>query len=403
MPSLDQRAHAALGKTPSVRALPRTPSATRPRPVLPTITRITPATTEEWARTWLATPQATFFQSPDWAQAWSAYRPAEIEPIARCIQFSDGVHALLPACRERQAQGLLTRRIAAPGATFGGWLAATPLGDTHCSLLLREFLRADGTSLVWRLNPYDRGLLDAACREGLWCKADVTHTLPLRAGPAALMAEFKNGYRSDIQRARKQGRIQVVEATTQAEWRAYYRVYENAMLRWNLPENEAHGWPLFAALHALRSPHIKLWLGLYDGAVVSGELCFYAQRHAVSWHAATLDTHLKTHVAKVQLMHVIEHAHTNGHDYFDFNPSASLPGVRTFKEGFAATPIAAPLVYVDDLRKRCARRLARGLGLGGAHYVAEPIADVRSRNPLPGGGVSERRPTVEAARSARLR
>lgn len=341
------------------------------------------ATVQQWDAAWAATPHATFFQSTTWARLWGQYCGGASHLQAQLLRFNDGAEVVLPTTFERKLYGLLGRRVASPAATFGGWLSNRPLHAEHEQLALRALLQGDGSSLVWRLNPYDRGGFDAARKLGLSCRADCTHVLRLESGPAAILQNLKNGYRSDIVRARKRGRIEVVEASTIEEWRAYFRVYQETLTRWGLHQQAGYGWPLFEAMHAQRSPLIKLWLGLYDGAVVSGELCFYGHGHAVSWHAATLKSYLKTNVAKVQLMAVIEDAWSKGYDWFDFNPSAGLAGVEAFKKGFNTTPLPAPIVYVDNAAKRLARRVAIAWGVRSAKLQLMALDEFLHRLPPP--------------------
>lgn len=352
------------------------------------VVAVRPATEAHWDSAWEGTPHATFFQSTTWARVWETYSGGASCLQAQQIRFNDGVEVVLPTTYERRLRGLLGRRVASPAATFGGWLSSSALSAEHQRLALRALLHGNGSSLVWRLSPYDRGGLEAARRLGLSCRADRTHALQLAPGPAAILKNLKNGYRSDIVRARKKGRIQVVEATTSDEWRAYFRVYQETLTRWGLEQKAGYRWPLFEALQAQRSPRIKLWLALYDGAVVSGELCFYGHRHAVSWHAATLKSYLKTNVAKVQLMAVIEDACRRGFDWFDFNPSAGLAGVEAFKEGFNTTPLPAPIVYVDNAPKRLARRVAGALGVGSARLKLTPIDELLAALPPPQGAAA---------------
>ncbi|MEY4544663.1 MAG: hypothetical protein RL685_858 [Pseudomonadota bacterium] len=330
-------------------------------------------TRDEWAALWRESETATFFHSPEWAELWSRFDPAT-QSVPERLRFSDGRQALLPLCFERRFGGLLGCFTASPQATFGGWIARDPVDDAQADALLEHLLERGSSSLVWRMNPYDSVAFDAGQRRGLWCRADHTHAIELSPGADALAKKFKNGYRSDIRKALKTGRISVEPATSVDEWRAYYRVYQETLGRWGHQLSEGYPWELFELLARLDSPFVKLWLARYDGAIVSGELCLYARRHVVSWHAATLQDYLRSHVAKVQILHVIQDACARGYRWFDFNPSAGLEGVRTFKESFDAQPLPAPLVYVDAPVKRLARSVAARLKVPYAELELVPLA-----------------------------
>jgi hypothetical protein len=332
-------------------------------------------TRDEWERVWEACEYATFFHSPTWAQIWEIATDGQIRAQPERLTFSDGRQAILPLCRERRGLGLLDRRVASPHGTFGGWISEHDLGLSHARGLLDRLLDPV-TSLVWRMNPYDSLALAAGVEHGLSCKADVTHSLDLAPGPEALLRGFRNGYKNDIRRARRTDRIRVEPASTMDDWRAYFRVYQETLSRWGLRPDQGYPWRVFEVMGELQSPHVTLWIARIDGTIVSGELCMYARRHAVSWHAATLADQLRTNVAKVQIFHVIEDAHRRGCRWFDFNPSAGLRGVREFKESFAARALPAPLVYVDDRPKRWARKLASRLAIPYAKLELTPLASV---------------------------
>jgi hypothetical protein len=330
-------------------------------------------TRDEWAAIWRESDTATYFHSPEWAELWSRFDPAT-RSAPEQLRFSDGRQALLPLCFEQRLGGLLGCFSAAPQATFGGWIGSDALDDAQLDALLEHLLERGSSSLVWRMNPYDAPAFDAAQRRGLSCRADYTHAIELSPGPDALAAKFKNGYRSDIRKALKAGRISVEPAQRLEEWRAYYRVYQETLGRWGHQLSEGYPWELFELFARLESPFVKLWLARHDGAIVSGELCLYAKRHVVSWHAATLKDYLRSHVAKVQIFHVIRDACARGYRWFDFNPSAGLEGVRTFKESFDARPLPAPLVYVDAPVKRLARYVAARLNVPYAELELTPLA-----------------------------
>lgn len=333
-------------------------------------------TRAEWEATWRECHYATFFQSPAWAELWERVSNGQTECTPERLTFPNGHRAILPLCFEHKYRGLLSRHVASPQATFGGWITKDALDLKEASVLLRHTLERRPQSLVWRMNPYDKLMFLAGKQLGLECRRDYTHALNLEGGAPALLARFKNGYRSDVKKAQKHGRISVDAATTLDEWRAYYRVYLETLGRWGHTAEEGYPWKVFQTMAELRSPDITLWLGRYDGAIVSGELCMYSKRHVVSWHAATLRDYLRTNIAKVQIYHVISDACSRGYRWFDFNPSAGLEGVQVFKESFDARPLPAPLVYVDSKLKRYARSVASRLGVPYAQLSLERLEDV---------------------------
>jgi CelD/BcsL family acetyltransferase involved in cellulose biosynthesis len=314
------------------------------------------ASIEEWQRTWQACEHATFFQSPEWAQVWEIYSNGRVRPSGKVFSFSDGREAILPLCYEHKLGGLLNRYVASPEATYGGWISAAPLTTAHAVLLVRWLLASEGTNLVWRLNPYDPLALAAAQVCHISGQRDVTHSIRLNADPETLLKGFKKGCREDIRKAQKRGIIEVVPATTVNEWKAYYRVYQDSLQRWGHGPNDGYRWELFDTLRRRDSPYVRLWVARHEGQIVSGELSFYSRQQSVSWHAATLKDYLRSGVGKFQSFEIMKDCCARGFSWLDFNPSAGLGGVKELKESFRATPLPAPVVYVDTRVKKLIRR-----------------------------------------------
>src|SRR5690606_35175926 len=252
-----------------------------------TIARIDTPSFREWEAIWRACDYATFFHSPYWAELWQRFMGDRRRSAAERITFSDGRVAILPLVFERKLGGLLSRYTSSPEGTFGGWIAKDPLEPEHADRLLSRLLTELPKSLVWRMNPFDPLVLDAGMRRGLRCRADWTHAVALDAEPDVLLRRFRHGCRDDIRKAMKRGRISVEPARSPEEWRAYYEIYQRALARWGLRSDQGYPWELFECMTNLGCAELTLWFARYDGRIVSGEVCLYARRHVVSWHAAT--------------------------------------------------------------------------------------------------------------------
>ncbi len=337
------------------------------------IEHVSEASSDQWRRAWSACEYATFFQSLEWAEVWERYSRGAMRPAAKLVKFSDGREAVLPLCFESKLKGLLSRYVFSPEATYGGWLSAQPLTTAHAVLLTEWLLKADGKNLVWRLNPYDPLALPAAMICSVGGRKDVTHAVRLSSDPEQLFKGFKKGTREDIRKAQKRGCIEVTPAQTEAEWRAYFRVYQDSLARWGHSASDGYRWELFDQLRRLDSPHVRLWIARYDGHVVSGELSFYSQHHSVSWHAATLRDYLRSGVSKYQSFEILKDCCRRGLHWLDFNPSAGLGGVKELKESFRAEPLPAPLVYVDTRLKSVIRKAAITFNVQSAKISVEPL------------------------------
>ena len=355
------------------------------------------ASADQWQAAWDACEHATYFQSPEWADVWNTHTEGLVRPAPKLFRFSDGHEVVLPLCFETKLRGILNRYVASPEATYGGWLSDSTLTTAHAVLLTEWLLEAEGKNLVWRLNPYDPLALAAAMICNVGGRRDVTHSVRLDADAEQLFKGFKKGCREDIRKAQKKRNIEVRPASSVEEWQAYYRVYQDSLVRWGHGPDEGYKWELFDTLRRLDSPHIRLWIGRYDGQVVSGELSFYSRRHAVSWHAATLKDYLRSGVSKYQTFEIIKDCCARGYQWLDFNPSAGLDGVKELKESFRAEALPAPLVYVDTPLKRVIRKCAASLNVHYAKLSIEPLdASIPDAAATVTGGAAAHMPDFQA-------
>jgi hypothetical protein len=344
--------------------------------VTPNIVRVEAAPDDEWQRFWEECSTSTYFHSPEWARLWAAYGRGRVRPAAKLVYFSDGARALVPWCFESKACGLLSRYVGSIHGTYGGWLSREPLHDTHAVRLVQWLTREQGRSVVWRMNPYDEGAFRAGVQQGLRCRGDVTHAIRLPHTVDELLKGFKASYRSQIRKALRSGEFELSVATKLDHWREYFGVYHDSMQRWGDAPETGYGWRLFELWARLPSPNVKLWVARHQGKIVSGDLCLYSNRHVAYWHGATLRSHLKSSVAKLLKFEVMQDAVRRGFDWYDFNPSAGLEGVKFFKEGFNARTLPAPIVYVDSPLKQLVRGIAASFALPHAQLSLRPLEEL---------------------------
>lgn len=289
----------------------------------------------------------------------------------------------MPLCFETKAGGLLSRYVSSPQGTYGGWLSTQPLTLAHAICLVDWLTRGRRRNLVWRLNPYDPLALQAGVTRHLRCKHDETHALRLQGNPELVLEGFKSTYRAQVRKALKTAQFSVAPATSLDDWRAYFDVYRDSMERWGDEPETGYSWRLFEFLFRMSSPDVRLWLARHEGRVVSGDICVYASKHVAYWHGATLKDYLRTSVAKLLKYEIIKDSTERGYDWFDFNPSAGLAGVKFFKEGFNAEALPAPIVYVDTPFKTIVRTCAASVNVQYANVSLRPMHEARLAPPAP--------------------
>ncbi len=317
------------------------------------ITDNRPASSQEWDSAWKTCDYATYFQSREWSDIWRVYTHNKIVPQPLFITFSDSKTVVLPLATRRVAAGIFKEYLLSPGGTYGGWLCEDGLTAEHVKQL-NEFILKNCKQLVWRLNPYDE-------QAGVWthenAEADESHAIDLSEGFAAVFKNWSKGHRSAATKSRREG-VEIREAQTIEDWRAYFGAYEDSIRRWGDKTSMKYRWELFEELFRRDTSHIKLWLGIYDDKIISGQLCFYAKNHVVYWHGAALEEYFKLRSVHWGLHEAIRNACESGYRWFDFNPSGGHEGVKSFKKGFGASPRQCPVVRVSSGSLRAVRAIA---------------------------------------------
>jgi hypothetical protein len=314
------------------------------------------ATADEWDAVWETCPSSTFFHSRGWADAWQAYTHGRFVPAARYLTFSDGQSVVLPLSLECLWHGAVTNAWLSPAGTYGGWLSEGVLAPEHAGLL-RDYVVRTFSSRFWRLNPFDP-LAKTLASDVV--QADDTHAINLADGADAVFAHAHPNHRNAVRKAQRLG-MHCVETTDSSDWRAYFNVYQDSLRRWGDSATSRYGWPLFAALRELKSQNVKLWLAVLEGRIVSGALCFYASRHVVSWHSASLAEGLSAKAPDFVKYVTIRDASQCGLEWYDLNPSGGHEGVRSFKAKLGGVPLPAGILFSPSARVVRVRRLSHAL------------------------------------------
>jgi len=310
------------------------------------IANIRKAKSFEWDTIWNECTYSTYFHSREWAEIWSDYTKGKTFPTPFMITFSDGKKALLPFSCLLEAGimpallGTKKMYLSSPECTYGGWISSDKLDSNHAVLLLR-FIKTKFSNFFWRMNPYD----DLALKSNIKISDEgETHAINLRKGFEFIATNMSRDHRRAVKKANQNG-ITVRIASSIKDWRDYYQVYEDTVGRWgNRLLGEKYSWSLFEDMFYRHSSNIELWLATHQNKVIAGALFFHSKKHFDDWHSAAIEASLNLKPVNLLLYEVIKHACEKGYDWFDFNPSAGLQGVRSFKEGFGAEALKCPIV-----------------------------------------------------------
>ena len=318
------------------------------------ITGVRSATSEEWDKIWRNCDYATYFHSREWAEIWHKYSQGKMRPEAKTLIFSDDKTVLLPFTSQRVSKWIFKQYISSPAGTFGGWLSINELSESHGQLLY-EYILGQYKSLLWRINPYN-SLESGLNTKG--AKDDETHALDLELGFEAIHKQWTKGHASAARKARKEG-IVVREASDLQDWKLYYNIYIDSLMRWGEAASSRYEWRFFHNMYDLSSVNVKLWLATLESKVVAGALCFYSKNHVSYWHGAAYSKYFKLRPVNLLMYEIIRNSCERGYYWFDFNPSGGHEGVRAFKKSFGAVELACPVIKTEHRVIGLAREIIR--------------------------------------------
>jgi hypothetical protein len=312
------------------------------------IKEIRPATLEEWDRIWICCDYGTFFHSREWAEIWNEYTNGYNRPYPHIVIFSDSKSALLPFTLQIRKKTIKNFFLSAEGQ-FGNWISETELTKDHVECLIK-YLSEEFGNLVWRWNPYDPSVVHISpdCLSMLDClymvEEDETYAVSLTCGFDGVFDGCCHGHQCSFRKATKEG-LSFALAETEEEWKEYYLVYLDSLRRWGESALSKIEWDFFHKLFRRDSPYIKLWLARDGSLVIAGALCFYSKKHIVCWHAASLEKYFSKRPMNFLFMETMRDGCANGYSWFDFNTSAHLDGVKTFKKRFGASELKCNVFY----------------------------------------------------------
>jgi len=280
---------------------------------------------------------------------------------ARIIEFSDGLFALLPLIRKRLLGSLCPVYWSSAANTYGGWITSRPLTSEHGRMLAVYLLSFK--NIVWRENPFDPHANNLALPGAT---EDFTQVVDLSSGIDAAIARSDYAHRRAVRKAIDSG-VTVIEASNFDTWLSYFSLYKASRLRWHkrkLVQSREYSHDFFHRIFECPQPNRKLWLALREGAPIAGTLCFYCNKHAVSWSSAGI-AELFNRYRPNDLLYdrAIRHAAENGYRWFDCNPSMGLQGVIDFKQHIGAQKMRSRVINCKSPLRQCVEALRKILPL----------------------------------------
>jgi len=271
---------------------------------------------------------ATFFHTPTWSKVFSeTYSKMEI--ATKKFVFGDGTIVILPLIKTKAIRGLFSSYISSIAGVYGGIISERAIKEKELNKIFIYLIKGDSANISVTGNPF----FDYNLPKQFQTEEDFTQIIKLGKDEEKIWENYKYSNRKQIKKAKRSG-VVCREAMNIDEWKKYYFIYQEAIKRWGNEATSSYPFSLFENMFKSKNPSIKLWLVIYDGKIVGGNLNFYHNVHCVEWHASFLSDYFKYGIRNFLVHNLILDANAKGYKYYDFNPSGGHEGTMRFKESF---------------------------------------------------------------------
>lgn len=288
---------------------------------------INTASRRDWRRIVSASPQATYFHTPDWAGILSSTYPS-MKPRATVYRLSGGHEVLFPAVAVGKRWGMPCLE-SMPMGGYGGPVAEIPLTEEHLRELCPRLLRPWTWSLA--LYPSPTAGLDL----GQWCDPIpfYSHVISLQGGFGEVWADrFDRKARNQVRKAERSG-VEVSVATNVSEWRHFAGLYGKKATEWSWT-----GYPagIFELLAGQTPPEVRLWQARKGAHLLSGLVVLSWGRHAIPWASAMEEGAGSLCPNHALYRAAIEEACREERRWFNLGSSREIGRLHMFKESLGA-------------------------------------------------------------------
>ena len=289
---------------------------------------VRPASLDEWAAAYDASPHVTFFHGPRWSRVISEYR-RDYRPEPLLVELEDGSTAVLGITTAPTGIPGIRRRLVSPEGCAGGWSAPRRPSASDTVALARVL--ADG-EVIWRVGPADDAIPDAALPGA---RDEVTHLIDLREGARAARQAWKAAARREVGRAERAG-VTVRVGDRPDDWNTYRALYGKTVARWEAPLT-IYADRLFEIIPRVAADEALLLLAERAGEACAGAVVFVHGHHAAYWHAAS-ETRAAPGAMNALQWRALALLEQRGVAWYDLLGSGPLTGVVTFKESVGGVP-----------------------------------------------------------------
>ncbi len=301
-------------------------------------------------------PSASFFQTRVWSDVLSAALP-DHEPLFAACHLGADLVAGLPVIR--RSRGPVTVVESMPFGTYGGLVASDRAPTDAPTRLVSALLDAVAGAGLGQVRIVDfAGRLEHAC-DGFTAIASEAQVIDLDRSYEEIWAGFRPSARNKVRKAEKAG-VTVREARGIDDFIAYHALLEECSERWGTPN--PFGEEFFTALAGTGSDAVQMWLAVYEGNVIGGDLNFISATSVFNW--GNVSHRESVSLGTVPLMHAraMEDGCRRGLETYNLGGSGGIDAVARFKSAFGTRPVPYTEYVLEKGWMRLGKRLRGRVG-----------------------------------------
>lgn len=298
---------------------------------------VTKTDLHEWRQVVESCEWATFYERPDWYEAWCAHMGNRVVPECWKIQIEGSRYILIPVLRKNALKGMTSTYTGAPGGLYSGPISnhAIMMSEVQQSV---QTLAGKLKNLDVRLNPFWFHANQPDHLPDSWGLAHFTQAIHLCQSDESLSGVLTNtGVSYDARYAERKGVD--IQITDMNDLTNFMDLYAEMLQKWE-SVGTIYTSRFFESL--VSSPHVDFWKITHKSEYVGGGLLLKGKYHVSSWLTIIHPEVLKLRPYEYTYAHLIGHYRKLGFTWFDFNPSAGLDGVVRFKEKFGTQILPFP-------------------------------------------------------------
>ncbi|HAC15573.1 MAG TPA: hypothetical protein DCE78_06465 [Bacteroidetes bacterium] len=317
-----------------------------------TVDHIEWVTEIEWQNIVDECPWATFYETPEWIKCQDIQNEVQHSGSALLLRFNDSTELLVPLSKKNVLKGFQLQYSGVPGGLYGGPLSKDKLTADNVMIAI-NFIREKYSNLDYRLNPFLLQELNPKLDFTTLDQSNFTQAINLCQSTEFINREMSaKNVDYDFRNAEKH---QIhVEVANYSDLKLFLDTYEGMIVKWG-KANIKYTSDFFELL--VSQNNCDFWSIYKDNIYIGGGILLKQNTHISSWLTIIQGEYLKFRPYEFVYQFFIHHYKSLGFHWFDFNPSAGLEGVVTFKEKFGTQKLIIPAIQQSGAIVNISNRL----------------------------------------------